>query len=234
MQRLIGDLPGGPDQATALDDLEAALLAEVVAAQAAALAVLAIAGGHAQAREQEALGVAQLGAGRVQVGLLDQAQAQAGLPVHQAAVLGHAGRFGSEQAKAVGEVGHGLVEVGRNVVVACAGHRLLAQVQQVVPGDLPGQRLGVLQGALQAGLGQVGGGGIGFHAIHPHGEHGALVLAEEGWFRDVAANRQRLVRLFHMAQGKQLGRTAQRGKALAQQGAGIEHVEASVYTVAPP
>jgi molybdenum-dependent DNA-binding transcriptional regulator ModE len=54
---------GRADQAAALDHLGAALLAEVVAAQGAALAVLAVAGGDAQARVDEALGLAQLGAG---------------------------------------------------------------------------------------------------------------------------------------------------------------------------
>ncbi|MNI58382.1 hypothetical protein D3C73_1134920 [compost metagenome] len=58
LQRLVGHTLSSTDQAAAFDDFEATLLAEVVPAQATALAVLAVAGGDTQPREQEPLSMA--------------------------------------------------------------------------------------------------------------------------------------------------------------------------------
>ncbi|MCY1432466.1 hypothetical protein D9M71_484660 [compost metagenome] len=101
MQGLVGDRGTRADQATTADDVGAALLAEVLPAEAAGLAVLAVVGGDAQARKDEALGLANFGTGAVQVNLLDGADAQADLPVHQALIFRHCGRLAGEQVVAV-------------------------------------------------------------------------------------------------------------------------------------
>ncbi|MNT71221.1 hypothetical protein D3C72_2096840 [compost metagenome] len=58
------------------------------------------------------MGLAQFGAGAVEVDLLDVGDTQADLPVHQALVLGHGGRLGAKQLEAVAQGREGLVEVG--------------------------------------------------------------------------------------------------------------------------
>ncbi|VVN64238.1 hypothetical protein PS685_04579 [Pseudomonas fluorescens] len=47
-----------------------------------------------------------------------------------------------------------------------------------MPGDQLGLGFGAIKRGLQAGLGQVVGGGVGFDTAQPHGEHGALVVTE--------------------------------------------------------
>ncbi|MDT4879761.1 hypothetical protein FQZ97_1154650 [compost metagenome] len=91
LQCLVSDFPPGTDQAAAADYIEAALLAEIFPAQGTGLAVVAVEGGDFQGRVDEALGLAQFSAGTVEVDLFDLGQADAGLPVHQALVLGHCG-----------------------------------------------------------------------------------------------------------------------------------------------
>ncbi|MNF95194.1 hypothetical protein D3C84_779350 [compost metagenome] len=112
LQGLIGHLGTGTDQAAAADDVRRALLAEVLAAKAAGLAVVAVVGRDVQAGVHKALGLAQFGAGAVEVDLLDVGDTQADLPVHQALVLGHGGRLGAKQLEAVAQGREGLVEVG--------------------------------------------------------------------------------------------------------------------------
>ena len=86
LQRLVGHLGPGTDQAAAADDVRRALLAEVLAAKAAGLAVVAVVGRDVQAGVHKTLRLAQFGAGAVQVDLLDVGDAEADLPVHQALV----------------------------------------------------------------------------------------------------------------------------------------------------
>ncbi|MNW18309.1 hypothetical protein D3C71_2178240 [compost metagenome] len=76
------------------------------------------------------------------------------------------------------------------MIVTGVGRWQRAQVEQAICRDLPGQCFGLLQRPLQPGLGQVGGGRISLDPVDPHGEHGALVLAEERWLGDIAAYRQ--------------------------------------------
>ncbi|MCY1443198.1 hypothetical protein D9M71_596000 [compost metagenome] len=111
---------------------------------------------------------------------------------------------------------------------------MFAQVEQGAPGDLPGQCLSLLQSALQAGLRQVGGGRVGFHAIEAHGEHCAFVAAEERRLGDILAHRQVLLALLHITQGEKFATAAQGGEALAQQCGQLEHAGTSVCAVVPP
>ncbi|MNZ73008.1 hypothetical protein D3C78_914060 [compost metagenome] len=82
LQGLVSDLDASANQAAALDNIQATLLTEVVPAQGAALTVLAIERGNAEAGIDKTLGLAQLGPGSVQVDLFDVADAKACLPVH--------------------------------------------------------------------------------------------------------------------------------------------------------
>ena len=223
LQRLIGDFRAGTDQAAAADHIKATLLAEVLAAQGAGLAVAAVVGGDVQARVDEALGLTQFGAGAVEVDLLDVGDADAHLPVHQSLVLGHGGGFGAEQLVAIAQGREGLVEVGREIIGAVAGNSLLAQVEQGVGLESTGLLLGFLQCGLQAGLGQVVGGGIGFDAVDPNGQHRAFVTAQARRFGDVLAHRQVLAGLAHITQRKEFSARAQGSKALLELGVEIEH-----------
>jgi len=223
LQGLVGDPRRSPQQATAADHIAGALLAEVLPAEAAGLAVAAVVGGHVQARVDETLGLAQLGAGAVEVDLLDLGHADAHLPVHQAFILGHRGRLIAQQLIAVAEGGEGLLQVGREIVRAVAGDRLLTQVQQGMGGDDPGLLLGAVQGGLQAALRQVVGGGVGFHAAHPHGQHRPFVSAQARRLGDVLAHRQVLVRFADITQGKEFGARAQGSEALLELGVKVEH-----------
>ena len=68
--------------------------------------------------------------------------------------------------------------MGRVVVSAFVGHRLLAQIEQGVGSNQLSLCLGTFQGCLQAGLRQVIGGGVGFDTLEPHREHRALIVIE--------------------------------------------------------
>ncbi len=174
------------------------MLAEVFPAQGAGLAVRAVVGGDAQARVDEAQRLAQFGAGVVEVDLLDLGQAEADFPVDQPLVLGHGRRFGAEQGVAVAEGRERLLELWRAVIGAVAGHGLLAQVEQGVGGHQPGVVFGAFEGALQAGLGQVVGGGVGFDAVEPHGQHRPFVEAQTRGFGHVLADREVLAGFAHV------------------------------------
>ncbi|MNF97610.1 hypothetical protein D3C84_804460 [compost metagenome] len=188
MQGLVGNLDACANQAAALDDVQATLLAEVLPAQGAALAVLTIEGGDCEAWIDKALSLAQFGTGGVQVNLFDIADAKAGLPVHQAAVGGHAVRFTGEQVIAVGQGWQGLFEVWRAIVAALCGYRLFAEVKQCTGANLRGESLGLLQSALQACLGQIGSGGVGFHTLEPDRQHGPFIAEEERRLGNVLAH----------------------------------------------
>ncbi|MCY1175796.1 hypothetical protein D9M73_160500 [compost metagenome] len=112
LQGLIGHLGTGTDQAAAADDVRRALLAEVFAAKAAGLAVVAVVGRDVQAGVHKTLRLAQFGTGAIEINLLDVSDAEADLPVHQALVPGHGGRLGAKQLEAVAQGREGLVEVG--------------------------------------------------------------------------------------------------------------------------
>lgn len=112
LQGLVGDLRTCTDQTAAADDIGATLLAEVLAAEAAGLAVVAVVGGDVEARINEALGLAQFGAGAAQVDLLDVSDADAHLPIDQALILWHRGGFRTEQIEAFAQGREGLFEVG--------------------------------------------------------------------------------------------------------------------------
>jgi hypothetical protein len=111
-KRLIGDLRAGADQAAAADHVSAALLAEVLAAEAAGLAVVAVVGGDVEAWIDEALGLAQFSPGAAQVDLFDVGDADAHLPIHQALILWHRGGFRAEQLEAFAQGRKGLFEIG--------------------------------------------------------------------------------------------------------------------------
>jgi len=101
LQGFVGNARGRADQAETVDHLKAALLAKVAAAEGAGLAVVAVKGCNVDAREHKTLGLAQLGAGSIEVDLLDVGQTQADVPTDQALVLGHGGRFVAKQVIAV-------------------------------------------------------------------------------------------------------------------------------------
>ena len=149
LQRLVGHRGACADQPAAADHIGAALLAKVIAAQGAALAVLAVVGGHAHAGEDKALRLAQLGACAVEVDLFDVGQPQRGDPTDQTLVLGHGGRLGAQQCIAVAQGRERLIEIGRAVIRLGVGHWLVAQVEQRVVGDQPGLGFGTFQRGLQ-------------------------------------------------------------------------------------
>ncbi|MNZ73571.1 hypothetical protein D3C78_919840 [compost metagenome] len=111
LQGLIGHGRSGADQPAATDHIGTALLAEVLAAQAAGLAVIAVVGGDVQPRIHETLRLTQFGAGAVEVDLLDMGDADADFPVHQALVFGHGGGLGAEQLVALAEGREGLLHI---------------------------------------------------------------------------------------------------------------------------
>lgn len=221
LQGLVGDARRGADQAEALDHFGAALLAGMVAAETAGLAVMAVVGGDAGAGIDEALLVVLLGAGAVQVELFLAADFEEYAPVHQALVARHLGGFLGEQFVALGEGGERGVLVRRAILRAAACRRQSADVEQGVPGDPLGLPFGLLQGGLQAGRGEIVGGGVGFHAVQPYAEHGAAVLAEVRRFADVAAHREVLAATLDVAQGVEFGATAERREAVFQR---VDHL----------
>ncbi len=223
LQRLVGDQRAGTDQAAAADHIRATLLAEILATQAAGLAVVTVVGGDIEARVDEALGLAQFGAGAVEVDLLDVGDAEADLPAHQALVLGHGGGFGPQQLIAVAQGGERLVEGRREIVGTVAGNGVFAQVQQGMGLESARLLFGAFEGGLQALLRQVVGCRIGFDAIDSHGQHRAFVAAQARRFGDVLAHRQVLAGLAHITQGKEFGARAQGSKALLELGVEIEH-----------
>jgi hypothetical protein len=83
----------------------------LLAAEGAALAVVAVVGGDVDAGEDKALGLAQFGAGAVEVDLLDVGE-PSDFPVHQALVLGHGGGFAPSNGSSRSGTGR-LVEIGR-------------------------------------------------------------------------------------------------------------------------
>ncbi|MNR02966.1 hypothetical protein D3C85_1188410 [compost metagenome] len=87
------------------------MLAEVLAAKAAGLAVVAVVGRDVQAGVHKTLRLAQFGAGAVEVDLLDMGDADADFPVHQALVFGHGGGLGAEQLVALAEGREGLLHI---------------------------------------------------------------------------------------------------------------------------
>ncbi|MNK86274.1 hypothetical protein D3C87_1061800 [compost metagenome] len=112
LQGLIGDLRAGADQAAAADHVSAALLAEVLAAEATGLAVVTVVGGDVEAWIDEALGLAQFSPGAAQVNLFDVGNANAHFPIHQALILWHRGGLRTEQLKTFAQGREGLVEIG--------------------------------------------------------------------------------------------------------------------------
>ena len=223
LQGFVGHLAGGAHQAKTLDHPGTALLAEVGTAQGTGLAVVAVEGGHTQARKDKALGLTQLGAGAVEVDLFNPRGPQADFPAHQALILGHGGGLIAEQLVAVAQGREGLVEVGRQVVGDVAGHRLLVQVEQGVGLDKPGLLFSALKGGLQAGKGNIVGRGVGFHAVETHGEHGAFVMAQVRRLGDVLAHRQVLAGFANVAQGEKFGGGAQGTEVFLERGVVFEH-----------
>ena len=112
LQGLIGDLRASADQAAAADDIGATLLTEILPAEAAGLAVVAIVGSDVQARIDEALGLTQFGAGAAQIDLLDVGDADTHLPIDQALILGHRSGFRAEQLEAIVQGRERLFEIG--------------------------------------------------------------------------------------------------------------------------
>ncbi|MDT4842900.1 hypothetical protein FQZ97_768150 [compost metagenome] len=99
---------------------------------------------------------------------------------------------------------------------AAFGHTQATNVEQGMPGDPFGLTLGPLQRGLQAGEGQVVGGGVGFDAVQAHTEHGALVIAEVRGLANVAAHRQVFGTLPDEAQRVEFGAAAQGREMLLQ------------------
>ncbi|MCY1355887.1 hypothetical protein D9M69_423250 [compost metagenome] len=220
LQGLVRHPGRGAGEAQVLQDFHSALLAAVIAAEAAGLAVVAVEGGDADARVSEAQVLPLLGAGAVEVELLMALEVQVEAPVDQARVGGNVRRLLGKQLEALGKAGAGLVKSRR--AVAGAGRRRLhpALVDQGVAGDLPGQRLGPLQGTLQAGQAEVRGGRVGLHPGQTYAEHGAHVLAEGRRFGDAAAQQGLLAGLADNAQGMAFGAGGKVGETLPET---IEH-----------
>ncbi len=178
LQRLVGDARGAAGHPQLPEHFGAALARQVGAAEAAALAVVAVAGGHAHLREHAALSTAQAGPCTVEVDLLVIGEDQAQVAVHQPAVLRDARCLAEQPVEPVRRLRLRLCVARHDVIGQRLRHRLRLHVQQVLAGQGAGNRLGPLQRVLQAALTDVAGRRIGLDARDAHREHGAAVQRE--------------------------------------------------------
>ena len=222
LESFFGDPAAAVGEAEAVEDLDAALLADAaMAVQRAPLGDAVGVRGHGERREHEAEALQDVAARAGDQALPRVADLDQRLPVDDARVAAGLARDVAQEVEPFGARWQRRIDGRRRVVAARRGSRQGTRIGDCVAGrrarpvGRAGQRLA------QAGGRGVGGGGIAIAAVGiDRGHHSAVGGQREG-LRDVLADAERLSGFLDEAQRPEVGAEVERGQGAGQEGHGV-------------